>query len=515
MSSNSPRDIEMGSGQKSEVNEKTIAEVDTTGSTARTSTSQPNGTSTSTDDPNIVFWDGPDDPENPMNWAWKLKITNVALISTWTLLTPLASSMVAPGTREILADFKSSDATLGSFIVSIFILGYAVGPLMIAPMSELYGRAIVYHVNNVLFVVWTLACAFAPNLGALLAFRFFQGMAGVTPLTIGSGTISDLIPTEQRGKFMAIYSLGPLLGPVIGPIAGAYLVQAEGWRWVFRVLTIVSGLMTIFTYFTMSETYGMVILARKAERLRKETGNTKLRSKMDSGLPPREVFLRAIVRPTKMLLFSPICSLLSLYMAYVYGILYLLFTTISPLFIQEYGFSQGSSGLAFLGIGIGMLLGLVTFGVASDKIVTYLANKRGTTRLPEYRFPALFVGAALVPIGLLMYGWSAENRVQYVVPIVGTGFVGAGLLATFMAIGTYLVDSFTLYAASAMAANTVLRSLCGAFLPLAGPKMYATLGLGIGNTVLAAISLISFPMCWLFWKYGQRMRTSERFKIEF
>lgn len=124
--------------------------------------------------------------------------------------------MVAPGTLEVLSDFKSTDATLGSFIVSIFILGYAVGPLFIAPMSELYGRAIVYHVNNALFVIWTLACAFAPNLGVLLAFRFFQGMAGVTPLTIGSGTISDLIPTEQRGKFMAIYSLGPLLGPVIG-----------------------------------------------------------------------------------------------------------------------------------------------------------------------------------------------------------------------------------------------------------------------------------------------------------
>lgn len=273
--------------------------------------------------------------------------------------------------------------------------------------------------------------------------------------------------------------------------------------------------MTIFTYFTMSETYGMVVLERKVKRLRRETGNTKLRSKLDNGLPPREVFFRAIVRPTKMLLFSPICSLLSLYMAYVYGILYLLFTTISPLFIREYGFSQGSSGLAFLGIGIGMLLGLVCFGIGSDKVVTYLAKKRGTPRLPEYRFPALFIGACLVPIGLLLYGWSAERHANYIVPIVGTGLVGAGLLATFMSIGTYLVDAFTLYAASAMAANTVLRSLCGAFLPLAGPAMYADLGLGVGNTVLAAISLISFPMCFVFWKYGQKMRTSERFKIEF
>lgn len=189
-------------------------------------------------DPNIITWSSPDDPENPMNWPSKLKLTNVVLVSTWTLLTPLASSMVAPGTLDILEDFHSSSITMGAFIVSIFILGYAVGPLVIAPMSELYGRLPVYHTMNVLFVIWTLACAFAPNLSALLVFRFFEGVAGVTPLTIGSGTIADLIPANERGKFMAFYSIGPLLGPVIGPIAGAYLNQAEGWRWIFRVLTI-------------------------------------------------------------------------------------------------------------------------------------------------------------------------------------------------------------------------------------------------------------------------------------
>lgn len=173
----------------------------------------PTTTEQGSEDPNIVFWDGPDDPENPMNWPSKLKIINVTLVSTWTFLTPLASSMVAPGILNILRDFHSDSATLGSFVVSIYILGYALGPLVVAPMSEIYGRLPVYHVCNGLFVVWTLACAFAPSLGALLVFRFFQGAVGVCALTIGSGTISDLIPTEKRGKFMSVYSIGPLLGP--------------------------------------------------------------------------------------------------------------------------------------------------------------------------------------------------------------------------------------------------------------------------------------------------------------
>jgi len=143
-----------------------------------------------------------------MNWRNKTKVVNVVIVSTWTFLTPLASSMVAPSILTILKDFHSSDITLGAFVVSIYILGYAVGPLVTAPMSEIYGRLPVYHVFNVLFVIWTIACAFAPSLGALLAFRFFEGVAGVCALTIGSGTISDMIPAETRGKFMSVYSMG-------------------------------------------------------------------------------------------------------------------------------------------------------------------------------------------------------------------------------------------------------------------------------------------------------------------
>lgn len=273
--------------------------------------------------------------------------------------------------------------------------------------------------------------------------------------------------------------------------------------------------MTVLTFLTMRESYAPVVLQRKVRRLQKETGNMQLRSKMDSGLTPRQIFLRAIVRPSKMLLFSPIVALLSLYMAIVYGYLYLLFTTITSLFEEAYGFSQGTAGLSFLGIGIGMLLGLFIFGATSDKIVTYLTKKNGGERKPEYRLPHLMIGAALVPIGLFWYGWSAQARVHYIMPIIGTGFVGAGLLATFMPIGTYLVDAFTIYAASAMAANTVLRSAVGAFLPLAGPSMYKKLGLGWGNSVLAFIALALWPVSLGFYVYGERIRTSKRFKVEF
>jgi MFS family permease len=260
------------------------------------------------------------------------------------------------------------------------------------------------------------------------------------------------------------------------------------------------------------ETYAPTILQRRVNRLRKETGNPDLRSKMDSGLSPNQAFLRAIVRPSKMLLFSPIVLGLSVYNAVVYGYMYLLFTTISLVFEQSYGFSAGIVGLTFLGIGIGMLFGLVIFGALSDRILK--AKAAQGEKKPEYRLPPMIPAAFLVPVGLFIYGWTAEKHVHWFVPIFGTSFVGFGVIATFMAIQTYLVDAFSRHAASAIAANTILRSLLGALLPLAGPSMYARLGLGWGNSLLGFIGIAFIPLPFFFSRYGERIRKSERFQIQ-
>ena len=155
---------------------------------------------------------------------------------------PLASSMFAPGIPDVMSEFKSTNTQLASFVVSVYVLGYAFGPLIIAPLSELYGRLPVYHVCNVMFVMFTVACAVASNLNMLIGFRFLEGTFGSAPLTIGGGTIADMIPQEKRGGVMAIWAMGPLMGPVIGPVIGGYLSQAKGWRWVFWLISIVVSL---------------------------------------------------------------------------------------------------------------------------------------------------------------------------------------------------------------------------------------------------------------------------------
>jgi hypothetical protein len=145
----------------------------------------PENVSAEADDPNIVWWDGPDDPLNPMNFSTWLKALNISLVSAICFVTPLASSMFAPGVPDLMAEFKSSNVELASFVVSVYVLGFAIGPLFFAPMSEMYGRLPIYHICNVCFLAFTIACALATNLNMLIGFRFMAGVFGSAPLTNG------------------------------------------------------------------------------------------------------------------------------------------------------------------------------------------------------------------------------------------------------------------------------------------------------------------------------------------
>jgi hypothetical protein len=182
----------------------------------------------------------------------------------------------------------------------------------------------------------------------------------------------------------------------------------------------------------MRESYAYVILQRKANRLRKETGNLNLRSALDTGRDPKALFKLSIVRPIKMLFLSPIVFLMSLYMATIYGYLYLMFTTFPRVFEIQYGFSNRSVGLTYLGTGVGSFFGLIFYGAVSDRLVAALTKRNGGTVKPEYRLPVMFVGALIVPIGLFLYGWTADRKMHWILPITGTGFLGAGMFTIFV-----------------------------------------------------------------------------------
>lgn len=263
----------------------------------------------------------------------------------------------------------------------------------------------------------------------------------------------------------------------------------------------------------MRETFEPVLLERKASGLRKLTGNEKLQARTHSKeFTPRQLLARATLRPAKMLFLSPIVLLLSIYTAFMFGLIYLLFTTFPAVFEETYGFAPGISGLAYLGLGVGMIFSIALFSVLSDKLLHQ--PRGGTLARPELRLVLMMWTSSLVPIGFFWYGWSAQYKTHWIVPILGTLVIGLGAFLILMPAQLYLVDAFgPEAAASALAANTVLRSLFGALLPLAGPAMYDTLGLGWGNSLLAFIGLAFVPVPFLFYKYGEGLRN--RFPVKY
>ncbi|TPX07401.1 uncharacterized protein E0L32_002129 [Thyridium curvatum] len=214
-----------------------------------------------------------------------------------------------------------------------------------------------------------------------------------------------------------------------------------------------------------------------------------------------------------MLVLLPIVLFLSLYMATLYGYQYLMFTTFPRVFTGQYGFSNSDVGLVYLGIGVGFLIALGFTGILSDRLVVRLTKRNGDVAKPEYRLPIMFVGAVLAPIGLFLYGWSAQQRLHWIVPIIGSAFLGAASFTVIMPSLAYIIDAYTPYAASATAAAIISRSLLGAILPLAGNSMYNALGIGWGTSLLGFISIAFLPVPLMFWKFGERTRRSRASQV--
>ncbi|KAI2631768.1 major facilitator superfamily domain-containing protein [Xylaria nigripes] len=458
----------------------------------------------------IVDWEGPGDPANPLNWSSARKTFIIVIVSAVTFNISLVPTIFAPGVPLLLEDFHSNSEALASFSVSSYVVPFVISPLLAAPLSELYGRNVVMNVSNFALLVFTVVCAVSNSAGLFLSFRVLQGLVGCVPLVLGGSMIGDLVVPEKRGRALSGWQIGPLMGPVLGPVAGGYIAQSLGWRWMFWVIAILTGVLALL-YLLIPETYSRTILARKAARLQKENANVTYTVVGAKAMRPRDLLLRSIVRPLKMLINFPIVLILSLQVSISYGYLYLLFSTFVLVFEDQYQFGLGPAGLSFLGLGVGFLVSTIISGLTSD----YIAKKKakGGEIKPESRLTLLFFAVCCIPAGLIWYGWTAQFKIHWIVPIIGTSLIGVGVNLVYISIQSYLIDAYGIYAASAIAANTVVRSLFGVLVPLAGPPLYGRLGYGWGNTLLAFIVIATLPLTWFIMKYGERIRSHPRFQV--
>ncbi|KUM64156.1 hypothetical protein ACN42_g2937 [Penicillium freii] len=450
------------------------------------------------------------DPTNPLNWPKRWKWSIVILMACLSAELQLCTIIAVPVSLPILADFHSTNVLYRTLIVSIWELGEIVSPLFWGPLSELYGRRWVLNIANLLFVVFLAGTALSTNIQMLIAFRFLTGLATACS-PIGPGIVKDLFQEEYRGRAMSVMSLAGVLGPVIGPIIASYLGERAGWRWVFWLPTIISSVLGVLLLIIYRETYKVIILERKAKKLRRETDNPELRSRYERDETLSHKLFSTSVRPLTLLFRSTILLLSTIYLSIVYGYTYITMTTIAPVFQERYRFSEGASGLAFLGLCLGLGFGALLCSFLLDRY-TQRAKTRSEVFAPAQRLPLLLPACLLMSSGLFIFGWTVQYRIQFVVPILGTALVGLGLAATSISLQTYIVDSFGIYAVSAISAMMVVRNTTAAFLPLAGPPLFDALGYHWGGTLLGCVVLVLSPLPLLLIKCGERLRARRGFQ---
>ncbi|EMD32337.1 hypothetical protein CERSUDRAFT_161702 [Gelatoporia subvermispora B] len=466
----------------------------------------------------IVDWDGPDDAQNPKNWRKNEKWGATLIISAFTFISPVSSSMTAPATGQVAQQFGITNNVVGALITSVFICAYAFGPLMLGPLSEIFGRSRVLQLANLWYLAWNIGCGFAQNTGQLIAFRFLAGLGGSAPLSIGGGVLGDLWRPEERGQAIALYSLAPLLGPVIGPAAASWVAQRSTWRWCFWSTGIVDGFVQVLGLLFLKETFAPVLLERKAGRIRQsmdlETGGYRaVRTPYDNADREwRNILKKSLTRPFALFIREPIVQVLGLYMAFAYGLLYLFLTSLPDIFTGVYGEEIGIAGLNYFALGIGLTGASQINAYLLDRIYHYFSKKNGDTGKPEYRLPSMVPGTIFLPVGLFLTGWTSRASIHWIVPDIGIALVGAGMILIFQSIQIYVIDAFTLHAASALAAVAFLRSLAGFGFPLFAPAMYSALGYGKADSILGAVAVVAgCPAPWLLWVYGERIRHASRY----
>jgi len=326
-----------------------------------------------------------------------------------------------------------------------------------------------------------------------------MGFAGICFALLGPAMVPDFMAKEKTGLALSLMNMGASLGPTLGPMMGGFIVEKTSWRWILWSCTIAFGALTILGLYFLQETYGPVL--RKKEIIVRTSENQPILRSLPEKLVG--IFKGPWIRPIRMLLQSPIVLLFAIYTTMTQGYLLLMFATLGLVFQNQYGFSTGASGLAYQGMTLGFLFCQIALSHISDAYVAKMERKH-KVRKPEYRLPPLVVGSLIIPVGLLWYGWGTHTN--WIVPIIGSGVFAVGYMCVFLPAMMYLVDTYEEYAASAIGACSVVRSICGAFLPLAANPMYDKLGYDWGNSVLAFIAVAFIPFALVLLLYGERIR---------
>jgi multidrug resistance protein len=383
--------------------------------------------------------------------------------------------------------------------------------MVFAPLSEVLGRRVIYASTLLVAVIFIIPCAVAKSLTTLLVCRAIDGIAFSAPMTLVGGTLADLWKTEERGVPMAAFSAAPFLGPAIGPLVGGFLSDAKGWRWLYWIQLILGGVSYILITFTVPETYAPIILAKRAKKMRAEMGDDSHVTEQDLDMRPLRERLRIfLIRPFQLLFSELIVFLVALYMAVLYGLLYMFFIAYPIIYQQGKGYSAGTTGLMFIPIALGVLFSAVCAPLVNMNYLA-LCRKHNGSPPAEVRLIPMMISCWFIPIGLFIFAWSSYPRLSWAGPAIGGFPVGFGFIFLYNSANNYLVDSYQHQAASALATKTFMRSFWGAAVVLFTTQMYDRLGYQWASSLLGFIALACCAIPYVFYFYGAKIRMRSKY----
>lgn len=457
-----------------------------------------------------VTFDGPTDPIHPFNWPIRTKVLLCFVLGLNCICIAMASSIFASAVQQICVIYHVIPvvAILG---VSLFVLGFAASPIVYAPLSEIYGRRGVLVISSFGFTLFHFAVATAKDLQTIMVCRFFAGLIGAAPMAVVPAAFADMFDTATRGKSICIFALGVFVGPILAPVIGSYMVEHTTWRWLEYVIGMFSGAITVALALFFKETHHPTILVNKAKMMRKMTNNWGIHAAHENvELSVKEIAQKTITRPIVMLLTEPVLLFVTIYNSFVYGILYLLLEAYPIVFVKGYGFHTNGE-LPYIALIIGMMVCAAFIWYCEVDYLKRVKKKGGL--VPEARLIPMVFAGIVFPIGILWFCWTGNyhDKVHWMVPTVAGSFIGFGLIGIFLPCLNYIIESYLLLAASAVAANTFLRSAFGACFPLFAGYMFDGMGTNWAGLLLGLFAAAMIPVPLILLKYGKRIRVKSKY----
>ncbi|KAJ5600183.1 hypothetical protein N7450_001250 [Penicillium hetheringtonii] len=463
-----------------------------------------------------VTWEA-SDRQNPRTWPVWYRSFIVASMSFSTTVVyeipPLLfdffmviyTTMYTSGVKGMQEAFDISSEIVVLLGLTTNLFGLALGSVVLSSLLEIYGRRPVYLVSVLLFGLLILPVALAKNIGAVLTSRFFGGFFGGVMIASAPGSVTDVTDDRYRALALSCWSLGTMNGPVLGPIIGGFVYQYLGWRWINWLVLICTGV-SLLLMLLVKETYAPALLRAKTRKLQIESGDERwwcIYDHKDSGFQRLKTNL---VRPVRMIVLEPICVFWNLYVGVVYAVLFLCFVAYPIVFGEMRGWTPGLAGLSYCGIGIGTAIAVMLEPLIRKIISLHPNDPQSGRPPPEAAVFAVCVGSLLIPIGEIWFAWTASPSVHWICPILAGLPFGLGNGLTFIYATNYLAGSYTIYAASALSGNSIIRYGLAGVLPLAGSKMYTTLGANWAGTMLALIEFALIPIPFSFYRNGHKIR---------